>query len=157
MLDRRETPLQKRVRMDREKDGMPVSGLREVHVLLRCKHDNIVRLREIAVGRSLSSIFLVMEYCEQDLASLLDNMQTPFSESQVKCIMVQVLKGLRYFISRSRKLCEVCKPCDCDLLVQYVDYNHKVCKLHTTSSELATAGTCIPTSSCTATSRCRIC
>ena len=99
MLDRRETPLQKRVRMDREKDGMPVSGLREVHVLLRCKHDNIVRLREIAVGRSLSSIFLVMEYCEQDLASLLDNMQTPFSESQVKCIMVQVLKGLRYFIS----------------------------------------------------------
>ena len=98
MLDRRETSLQKRVRMDREKDGMPVSGLREVHVLLRCKHDNIVRLREIAVGRSLSSIFLVMEYCEQDLASLLDNMQTPFSESQVKCIMVQVLKGLRYFI-----------------------------------------------------------
>jgi len=89
----------KRVRMDREKDGMPVSGLREVHVLLRCKHDNIVRLREIAVGRSLSSIFLVMEYCEQDLASLLDNMQTPFSESQVKCIMVQVLKGLRYLHS----------------------------------------------------------
>ena len=29
------------------------------------------------------SIFLVMEYCEQDLASLLDNMPSPFSESQV--------------------------------------------------------------------------
>lgn len=42
------------------------------------------------------SIFLVMEYCEQDLASLLDNMQTPFTESQVKCIMIQVLRGLRY-------------------------------------------------------------
>ena len=41
------------------------------------------RVREIAVGRSLESIFLVMEYCEQDLASLLDNMQNPFSESQV--------------------------------------------------------------------------
>jgi len=37
-----------------------------------------------------------MEYCEQDLASLLDNMQAPFSESQVKCIMLQVLRGLRY-------------------------------------------------------------
>ena len=70
-------------------------GFREVHVLLRCKHDNVVRLKEIAVGRSLSSLFLVMEFCEQDLASLLDNMQTPFSESQVKCIMVQVLKALR--------------------------------------------------------------
>lgn len=30
-----------------------------------------------------------MEYCEQDLASLLDNMQVPFMEAQVKCIMIQ--------------------------------------------------------------------
>lgn len=29
------------------------------------------------------SLFLVMSYCEQDLASLLENMQTPFSEAQV--------------------------------------------------------------------------
>ena len=31
-----------------------------------------------------------MEYCEQDLASLLDNMHSPFMEYQVKCIMIQV-------------------------------------------------------------------
>lgn len=31
-----------------------------------------------------NSIFLVMGYCEQDLASLLENMQTPFSEAQVQ-------------------------------------------------------------------------
>ena len=31
----------------------------------------------------LFSLFLVMSYCEQDLASLLENMQTPFSEAQV--------------------------------------------------------------------------
>lgn len=41
-----------------------------------------------------------MEYCEQDLASLLDNMQQPFTESQVKCIMLQVLKGLEYLHKR---------------------------------------------------------
>lgn len=40
-----------------------------------------------------------MEYCEQDLASLLDNMATPFSESQVKCLMLQVLRGLKYLHS----------------------------------------------------------
>ncbi|XP_030367907.1 cyclin-dependent kinase 10 isoform X3 [Strigops habroptila] len=45
---------------------------------------------------SSKSIFLVMGYCEQDLASLLENMQTPFSEAQVKCIILQVLKGLQY-------------------------------------------------------------
>ncbi|XP_023588284.1 cyclin-dependent kinase 10 isoform X1 [Trichechus manatus latirostris] len=43
-----------------------------------------------------SSIFLVMGYCEQDLASLLENMPTPFSEAQVKCITLQVLRGLQY-------------------------------------------------------------
>ena len=37
-----------------------------------------------------------MEYCEQDLASLLDNMTKPFSESQVKCISLQVFRGLQY-------------------------------------------------------------
>lgn len=86
----------KKVRMEHEKDGLPVSGLREISVLLSCRHENIVHLREVVVGKSLESIFLAMEYCEQDLASLLDNMQAPFSESQVKCIVLQVLKGLRY-------------------------------------------------------------
>nr|CAD7410406.1 unnamed protein product [Timema cristinae] len=86
----------KKVRMEHEKDGLPVSGLREISVLLSCRHENIVHLKEVVVGRSLESIFLAMEYCEQDLASLLDNMQAPFSESQVKCIMLQVLRGLRY-------------------------------------------------------------
>ncbi|XP_046661696.1 cyclin-dependent kinase 10 [Homalodisca vitripennis] len=86
----------KKVRMEHEKDGLPVSGLREISVLLSCRHENIVQLKEVVVGRSLESIFLAMEYCEQDLASLLDNMKAPFSESQVKCIMIQVLRGLRY-------------------------------------------------------------
>lgn len=35
------------------------------------------------ISPSYFSIFLVMGYCEQDLASLLENMPTPFSEAQV--------------------------------------------------------------------------
>ncbi|KAK7604648.1 hypothetical protein V9T40_005834 [Parthenolecanium corni] len=90
----------KKVRMEHEQDGFPVSGLREISILLSCEHENIVQLIEVVVGKSLESIFLVMEYCEQDLASLLDNMQQPFTESQVKCIMIQVLKGLEYLHKR---------------------------------------------------------
>ncbi|XP_048210872.1 cyclin-dependent kinase 10 isoform X3 [Perognathus longimembris pacificus] len=100
----------KKVRMDKEKDGIPISSLREITLLLRLRHPNIVELKEVVVGNHLErekmgstvhlsfsfSIFLVMGYCEQDLASLLENMPTPFSESQVKCIMLQVLKGLQY-------------------------------------------------------------
>lgn len=91
----------KKVRIDQEmfKDGFPVSGLREIQILKNCNHENVVKLKEVVVGNSLESIFLVMEFCEQDLASLLDNMETPFSESQVKCIVIQLLKGLKYLHS----------------------------------------------------------
>uniref|UniRef100_A0A3B3UMB0 Cyclin dependent kinase 10 n=1 Tax=Poecilia latipinna TaxID=48699 RepID=A0A3B3UMB0_9TELE len=74
----------KKVRMDNEKDGIPISSLREITLLLRLRNPNIVELKEVVVGSHLESLFLVMSYCEQDLASLLENMQTPFSEAQVK-------------------------------------------------------------------------
>jgi cyclin-dependent kinase 10 len=86
----------KKVRMDKEKDGIPISSLREITLLLRLCHPNIVELKEVVVGNHLESIFLVMGYCEQDLASLLETMPTPFSMAQVKCIMLQVLRGLQY-------------------------------------------------------------
>ena len=86
----------KKVRMEREKDGIPISELREISLLLSLDHSNIVQLKEIAVGKHLDSIFLVMEYCEQDLASLLDNMTTPFTEAQIKCLMTQLLRGTQY-------------------------------------------------------------
>lgn len=43
----------KKVRMDQEKDGLPVSGLREITILKKCKHDNIVNLIDVVVGKSL--------------------------------------------------------------------------------------------------------
>ena len=70
---------------------MPISGLREISLLMAiAHHPNIVKLHEVVVGRKLTSLFLVMEYCAQDLASLLDNMPSPFSEPHVKCLMLQV-------------------------------------------------------------------
>lgn len=86
----------KKMRMEQEKEGFPVTGVREVGLLLSLRHENVVRLHDVVVGRHLDSIFLLMEYCEQDLASLLDNMQHPFEETQVKCIMMQVLSGLKH-------------------------------------------------------------
>ncbi|XP_055346237.1 cyclin-dependent kinase 10-like [Paramacrobiotus metropolitanus] len=101
----------KKMRMESDKCGIPISGLREIMCLFKLHHDNIVHLKEIAVGRrNLRDIFLVMEYCEQDLATLLDNfgeLPTPssgppplFSEAQIKCITMQTLRGLHYMHSR---------------------------------------------------------
>ncbi|XP_070575994.1 cyclin-dependent kinase 10-like [Ptychodera flava] len=86
----------KKVRMEKEADGLPISTLREIHLLLNLQHTNVVHLKEVVVGNHLDSIFLVMEYCEQDLASLLDNMPSPFTEAQVKCLTLQMFQGLRY-------------------------------------------------------------
>jgi cyclin-dependent kinase 10 len=85
--------------MEDEKDGLPVSSLREINILLNTRHKNIVELKEVVVGKRLDSLFLVMEYCDQDLASLLDNMTNHFTEAQVKCIMLQLLNGLDYLHS----------------------------------------------------------
>ncbi|GAN08620.1 cyclin-dependent kinase 10-like [Mucor ambiguus] len=91
----------KKIRMERETDGMPVSSLREISILKRMRHQNIVNVTDVAVGPRLESIFLVMEYCEQDLGSLLDMVPTPYSPSEIKCLMLQLLKGLEYCHSHS--------------------------------------------------------
>uniref|UniRef100_A0A0R3RH04 Protein kinase domain-containing protein n=1 Tax=Elaeophora elaphi TaxID=1147741 RepID=A0A0R3RH04_9BILA len=110
----------KKVRVDEksEENGISISAIREIHLLMSLHHKNIVQLKEIVVGQQLTSIFLVMEYCSQDdedvgasllifsfrilhelfhdLASLLDNMRVPFTEPQIKCIIMQLLKALVY-------------------------------------------------------------
>lgn len=53
---------------------------------MQLRHRNIVELKEVVVGRELDNMFLVMNYCEQDLATLIDNLKTPFTESQVRCL-----------------------------------------------------------------------
>lgn len=55
----------KRIRMERESDGLPISSLREIKLLKTLRHENVVLVKEVAVGRDLDQIFLVMEYCEQ--------------------------------------------------------------------------------------------
>lgn len=52
----------KKVRMDVEKDGLPLSGLREIQVLMACRHENIVQLKEVLVGRSLERFVLCSRY-----------------------------------------------------------------------------------------------
>lgn len=88
----------KKVKVDKDlfRDGFPVACAREISILKSCNHENIVHLKEVVVGEQLEKIYLVLEYCEQDLASLLDNLEKPFSESEVKCIILQLLRGLEY-------------------------------------------------------------
>lgn len=50
---------------DDNKDGLPISSLREITLLKNLNHPNIVKLNEIMVGRRLDDVNLVMEFCDQ--------------------------------------------------------------------------------------------
>ncbi|KAI9503731.1 kinase-like domain-containing protein [Coemansia spiralis] len=85
-----------RVNVNDQSLGLPLSSFREIVLLKKLRHHNIVNVIEIAAGHSIDSIFMVMDYCDYDLGTLLDNMKTPFVESEVKSLVQQLLCGIEY-------------------------------------------------------------
>ena len=58
------------------------------------QHENVVHVREIVVGSNMDKIYIVMDYVEHDLKSLMENMKEPFLIGEVKnCLFLFVLKG----------------------------------------------------------------
>lgn len=64
----------KKVKMEHETDGFPITSLREIKLLQRIKHPNIIELKEVSVGYRQNNVFLVFDYYETDLANLIDSM-----------------------------------------------------------------------------------
>ena len=48
----------KRLKMEREKEGFPITSLREINTLLIAQHRNVVTVREIVVGSNMDKIFI---------------------------------------------------------------------------------------------------
>ncbi|GFQ07547.1 cyclin-dependent kinase g-2 [Phtheirospermum japonicum] len=78
----------KMVKMDNEREGFPMTSLREINILLSFHHPSIVDLKEVVVGSNLDSIYMVMEYMEHDLKKLMETMR--------QCLMLQLLQGVEY-------------------------------------------------------------
>jgi len=94
--DTGDTVALKKVKMEKEKEGFPLTSIREIRILMACKHRNIVSVKEIVVGKEIDSIFIAMEYLEHDLKTLMEDMPKPFTTAQVKCILNQLLLGVEY-------------------------------------------------------------
>ncbi|KAK3104813.1 hypothetical protein FSP39_010841 [Pinctada imbricata] len=84
----------KRLKMEKEKEGFPITSLREINTLLKAQHQNIVTVREIVVGSNMDKIYIVMDYVEHDLKSLMETMKNPFLVGEVKTLMLQLLRGV---------------------------------------------------------------
>jgi len=92
----------KKVKMDNEKEGFPITAIREIKILKNLKHDNIVRLKEIVTSKAgdhnkqTGSVFMVFEYAEHDLAGLILNQRVRLEKQHVKSYLKQLLDGLHY-------------------------------------------------------------
>ncbi|EEH59683.1 uncharacterized protein MICPUCDRAFT_14515 [Micromonas pusilla CCMP1545] len=92
----------KKVRMDNEKEGFPITAIREIKILKSLDHKNVIKLKEIvtskahALNQNKGSIYMVFEYMDHDLTGLADRPGMKFSEPQIKCYMKQLLTGLYY-------------------------------------------------------------
>ncbi|KAL7147377.1 hypothetical protein ABFS83_06G103700 [Erythranthe nasuta] len=91
-----ETVALKKVKMDAEKEGFPLTSLREINILLSLHHPSIVDFKEVVVGSKIDNVYMVMEYMEHDLKAFMEMMIRPYSQSEVKCLMLQLLEGIKY-------------------------------------------------------------
>ncbi|KAI1723549.1 protein kinase domain-containing protein [Ditylenchus destructor] len=90
----------KRLKMEKERDGFPITSLREINMLLKCrKHPNIVNVREIVLGGNVDKIYLVMEFVEHDMKTLMESLKSgskKFTPALVKSLMRQLLSGIEF-------------------------------------------------------------
>lgn len=96
----------KKVLMENEKEGFPITAIREIKILQLLKHENVVNLIEICrykKEQSKATFFLVFDFCEHDLAGLLSNPNVKFNLGEIKKVMQQLLNGL-YFIHSNKIL-----------------------------------------------------
>ncbi|KAH9835659.1 Pkinase-domain-containing protein [Rhodofomes roseus] len=86
----------KKLKLDEEKNGFPITALREINSLMVCKHENVVGIREVVVGDTLTQVFIVMDFIEHDLKTLLTTMPAPFLQSEIKTLMMQLLSAVAH-------------------------------------------------------------
>lgn len=94
----------KKIIMHNEKDGFPITALREIKLLKLLSHKNVLSLEDMAVEhhskmidkRKRPIIYMATPYMDHDLSGLLDNPSVVFSVEQIKCYLLQLLQGLRY-------------------------------------------------------------
>ncbi|KAM3193380.1 hypothetical protein ACQJBY_070162 [Aegilops geniculata] len=88
----------KKVRLDTMEPESVKFMAREMRILRRLDHPNIIRLDGIATSRMHRSIYLVFDFMYSDLARLIAR---PLTLPQIKCYMQQLLMGLQHCHERN--------------------------------------------------------
>ncbi|XP_022725247.1 probable serine/threonine-protein kinase At1g54610 [Durio zibethinus] len=84
----------KKVRFDNHDPESVKFMAREIILLRRLDHPNVIKLEGLITSQMSCSLYLVFEYMEHDLVGLASLPGIKFSEPQIKCYMQQLLSGL---------------------------------------------------------------
>ncbi|EPE05716.1 cmgc cdk crk7 protein kinase [Ophiostoma piceae UAMH 11346] len=88
----------KKIRMDGEREGLPVTAIREIKLLQSLNHVNIVDLLEVMVEDG--HCYMVFEYLSHDLNGLLNHPTFKLDAAQKKHMGLQMFQGLDYLHRR---------------------------------------------------------
>lgn len=86
----------KKVRVDTLEPENVKFMAREILILKKLNHPNIIKLEGLVTSRLSCSLYLVFEYMEHDLSGLAAVQSFKFTESQIKCFIKQLLSGLEH-------------------------------------------------------------
>ncbi|XP_030542341.1 probable serine/threonine-protein kinase At1g54610 isoform X1 [Rhodamnia argentea] len=90
----------KKVRFDNLEAESIKFMAREILVLTRLDHPNVIKLEGLVTSRLSSGLYLAFEYMEHDLSGIAARQNGKFTEPQVKCYMRQLLSGLEHCHNR---------------------------------------------------------
>ncbi|RMZ90049.1 hypothetical protein DV736_g2716, partial [Chaetothyriales sp. CBS 134916] len=88
----------KKIRMEGERDGFPITATREIRLLQRFKHKHVVDLLETMVERN--EAYMVFEYLSHDLTGLINHPTFRLTAAHKKDLAHQLFDGLDFLHRR---------------------------------------------------------
>jgi serine/threonine-protein kinase BUR1 len=91
----------KKVTIHDEKDGMPITAIREIKLLKKLSHSSIVAVIDMAYRAPTErgqrgEVYMVEPYMDHDLNGMLENHTIQFTIPVIKLYMKQLLEGTLY-------------------------------------------------------------
>ena len=84
--------------MEGERDGFPITAVREIKLLQHLRHENVVALQEVMVEKN--ECFMVFEYLAHDLTGLINHPTFQLTNAHKKHLAKQMFSGLEYLHRR---------------------------------------------------------
>jgi CTD kinase subunit alpha len=88
----------KKIRMEGERDGFPITAVREIRLLQHLRHQHVVALQEVMVEKN--ECFMVFEYLSHDMTGLINHPTFTLTPGHKKHLAKQMFEGLDYLHRR---------------------------------------------------------